>query len=110
MSFSSTSTASIDYYMACTNPSIFSRNATLPVPLEMRLTSYKRHPILPQLQSDIDKNYSQSPSICSSECSKTLRIPRPYEGMNITHVTGLTDAQKSTLKMLGAIDKMAAEL
>jgi hypothetical protein len=35
---------------------------------------------------------------------KTLRIPRPYEGMNITDITGLTAAQKSTLKMLGAVD------
>jgi hypothetical protein len=35
---------------------------------------------------------------------KTLRIDRPYEGMNITGVTGLTDAQKSTLKALGAVD------
>jgi WD40 repeat protein len=39
------------------------------------------------------------------ECIKTLRVPRPYEGMNITGVTGLTEAQKSTLKMLGAVDK-----
>jgi WD40 repeat protein len=39
-----------------------------------------------------------------SKCIKTLQIPRPYEGMNITSVTGLTDAQKSTLKMLGAVD------
>ncbi len=108
MSFSSTSTASIDYSAACTNPSIFSRNATLPVPLGMRSTSYnKRHSILPQLQGDRDKNYSQSPSICFSECIKTLRIPRPYEGMNITHITGLTDAQKYTLKMLGAVDKLS---
>ncbi|AFZ19075.1 WD40 domain-containing protein [Allocoleopsis franciscana] len=35
---------------------------------------------------------------------KTLRIPRPYEGMNITDIKGLTAAQKSTLKMLGAVD------
>jgi WD40 repeat protein len=35
--------------------------------------------------------------------SQTLRIPRPYEGMTITDVTGLTEAQKSTLKTLGAI-------
>ncbi len=42
---------------------------------------------------------------CLSECIKTLRVPRPYEGMNITGVTGLTQAQKSTLKMLGAIDE-----
>mgnify|MGYP005840425829 CR=1 FL=1 len=40
---------------------------------------------------------------CLNECVKTLRVPRPYEGMNITGVTGLTDAQKSTLEMLGAV-------
>jgi WD40 repeat protein len=47
--------------------------------------------------------FSKSP-VCFGECFKTLRIPRPYEGMDITDVTGLTEAQKSTLKMLGAID------
>jgi hypothetical protein len=35
---------------------------------------------------------------------KTLRSDRPYEGMNITGVTGITDAQKATLKALGAIE------
>ncbi|MGL5064814.1 MAG: NB-ARC domain-containing protein [Microcoleus sp.] len=35
---------------------------------------------------------------------KTMRSPRLYEGMNITGVTGLTDAQKSTLKALGAVE------
>jgi WD40 repeat protein len=40
----------------------------------------------------------------TSECLKTLRPPRPYEGMNITGVTGLTEAQKATLKVLGAIE------
>ncbi|MCC5661378.1 hypothetical protein LC608_31380 [Nostoc sp. XA010] len=30
--------------------------------------------------------------------------PRPYEGMNITNTTGLTEAQKATLKALGAIE------
>ncbi|MDZ7953401.1 NB-ARC domain-containing protein [Nostoc sp. DedQUE09] len=38
-------------------------------------------------------------------CLKTLRSYRPYEAMNITKVTGLTEAQKSTLKDLGAVDK-----
>ncbi len=38
------------------------------------------------------------------DCLQILRVPRPYEGMNITGVTGLTEAQKSTLKMLGAGD------
>jgi WD40 repeat protein len=40
----------------------------------------------------------------TGECLKTLRSDRPYEGMNITGVTGLTGAQKITLKALGAID------
>ncbi len=39
----------------------------------------------------------------TGECLKTLRATRPYEGMNITGVTGLTEAQKATLKALGAI-------
>ncbi len=40
----------------------------------------------------------------TGECLKTLRPDRPYEGMNITGVTGLTEAQKSTLKALGAVE------
>ncbi len=40
----------------------------------------------------------------TGECLKILRVPRPYEGMNITGVTGLTEAQLSTLKALGAVE------
>ena len=40
----------------------------------------------------------------TGECLKTLRAERPYEGMNITGVTGLTEAQKATLKALGAVE------
>jgi len=40
----------------------------------------------------------------TGECLKTLRAPRPYEGINITGVSGLSDAQKSSLKILGAIE------
>jgi WD40 repeat protein len=40
----------------------------------------------------------------TGECLKTLRPPRPYEGMNITGVTGLTEAQKAALKALGAVE------
>jgi WD40 repeat protein/DNA-binding SARP family transcriptional activator len=40
----------------------------------------------------------------TGECLKTLRADRPYERMNITGVTGLTEAQKATLKALGAIE------
>ncbi|MCC3600631.1 MULTISPECIES: NACHT domain-containing protein [unclassified Microcoleus] len=39
----------------------------------------------------------------TGECLKTLRADRPYEAMNITGVTGITQAQKATLEVLGAI-------
>ncbi len=38
-------------------------------------------------------------------CIRTLQIKRLYEGMNIIDAVGLTDAQKNSLKMLGAIDE-----
>ena len=41
----------------------------------------------------------------TGECLKTLRADRPYEGMNITGITGLTEAQKATLKALGAVEE-----
>jgi WD40 repeat protein len=41
----------------------------------------------------------------SGECLHTLLAPRPYEGMNITGVAGLTDAEKESLKALGAVDE-----
>lgn len=37
-------------------------------------------------------------------CLQTLRAARPYEGMNIRDATGLTAAQRATLKALGAIE------
>ncbi|UBF25774.1 NACHT domain-containing protein [Kovacikia minuta CCNUW1] len=37
-------------------------------------------------------------------CLHVLRSDRPYEGMNITGITGITEAQKMTLKALGAIE------
>ncbi|MBW4659063.1 MAG: hypothetical protein KME15_10335 [Drouetiella hepatica Uher 2000/2452] len=36
-------------------------------------------------------------------CLQTLRAPRPYEGMNVTRLSGLTEAQQETLRELGAI-------
>ncbi|MGH7453161.1 MAG: WD40 repeat domain-containing protein, partial [bacterium] len=44
-------------------------------------------------------------NIQTGECLKTLRADRPYERMNITGVKGLTEAQKATLKALGAIEE-----
>jgi WD40 repeat protein len=40
----------------------------------------------------------------TGQCLKTLRSDRPYEGMNITGISGITAAQKSTLKALGAVE------
>lgn len=37
-------------------------------------------------------------------CLKILRQLKPYEGLDITGVTGLTQAQKASLKLLGAIE------
>ena len=42
----------------------------------------------------------------TGECLKTLRADRPYEGMNITGVTGLTEVAIATLKALGAIESV----
>ena len=40
----------------------------------------------------------------TGECLKILRAKKPYEGMGLTEVTGLTKATVETLKMLGATD------
>ncbi|NJM18363.1 MAG: NACHT domain-containing protein [Richelia sp. SM1_7_0] len=42
--------------------------------------------------------------IKTGECLKTLKSDRPYENMNITGIKGLTDAEISTLKALGAVE------
>ncbi len=52
--------------------------------------------------------------INTGKCLTTLRANRPYEGMNITGVTGLTEAQRVTLHALGAFSlgetgKLSAE-
>lgn len=42
--------------------------------------------------------------VSTGECLKMLRSNRPYEGMNITGVTGLTSSQRATLLALGAVE------
>ncbi|MBW4453594.1 MAG: hypothetical protein KME55_13295 [Nostoc indistinguendum CM1-VF10] len=39
----------------------------------------------------------------TGECQNTLRNDRPYQGMNTTGITGITEAQKASLKALGAV-------
>jgi WD40 repeat protein len=41
---------------------------------------------------------------------QTFRSERPYERMNITQVKGLTEVQKSTLRLLGAIEEEGQEI
>ena len=44
------------------------------------------------------------------ELLRTLRRDRPYERLTITGVKGLTEAQKATLRALGAIEEIALPL
>jgi WD40 repeat protein len=46
----------------------------------------------------------------SSEHLQTLRRDRPYERLNITGVRGLTEARKTTLQALGAIEEGESRL
>ncbi len=41
----------------------------------------------------------------TGDCRDTLRAEKPYNNMNIKGVKGLTEAQKSTLKALGAVEQ-----
>jgi WD40 repeat protein len=41
---------------------------------------------------------------------RTLRRDRPYERLDITGIRGLTEAQKATLRALGAVEKEAVSL
>ena len=42
----------------------------------------------------------------TGKCLKVFKSPKPYEDMDITGVTGLTEAQKANLKTLGATEKI----
>ncbi len=44
----------------------------------------------------------------SGACLQTFALPGPYQGMNIAHATGLTMAQRETLKLLGAVEEEKA--
>ncbi len=45
-------------------------------------------------------------NIKTMECCRILRAERPYEGVNITGVIGLTKAQRSRLTTLGAVERI----
>ncbi len=45
----------------------------------------------------------------TGQCLQTLQADRPYEGMNISGVTGITEAQKNSLIALGATIEQSIE-
>jgi hypothetical protein len=48
-------------------------------------------------------------NVGTGECVNMVRN-RLYEGMNITGITGLTEAQKATLRALGAVEDSVAKM
>ncbi|MEZ4736521.1 MAG: hypothetical protein R3E79_56260 [Caldilineaceae bacterium] len=40
----------------------------------------------------------------TGKCVHTFHAPVPYEGMNISGVTGISAAQRAALKALGAVE------
>jgi WD40 repeat protein len=62
------------------------------------------HPQLPILASGSLDGTIKVWDVTTGVCEAMLRAERPYEGMNITGATGLTDTERSTLIALGAVD------
>jgi WD40 repeat protein/transcriptional regulator with XRE-family HTH domain len=60
-----------------------------------------------RLASCGDDNTIQVWDLQSGEQLQTLRRDRPYERINITGIRGVTEAQKATLRALGAIEHAA---
>lgn len=69
-----------------------------------RVFSVVWHPGGQMLASGSEDETIKLWDVQTGKCLKTLRTDRPYEGMDITGVTGITEAQKVTLKVLGAIE------
>jgi WD40 repeat protein len=62
-----------------------------------------KHPILASGDED---GLIKLWDIRSGDCLQSLTASRPYEGMDISGITGLTDVQKATLRALGANDTL----
>ncbi len=61
--------------------------------------------ICPNLASDSDDETIRLWSVKTWECLNVLKVDRPYEGMTITGVSGLSEAAIANLKALGAIEE-----
>ena len=77
-------------------------------PQSSLLREEQEYPLLPILEATRGKTEDEvgyvGGNVKTGECLKTIRDKLPYEGMNITGVTGLTEAEKVTLKALGAVE------
>ncbi|MBD2128515.1 NB-ARC domain-containing protein [Microcoleus sp. ZQ-A2] len=104
LSHSSTLVTPREYNTTWMSTSISSAKVTLALSLGMTPIEGEYQLGLTPRKGTINTRQTQNSQDSFSARIKTLRIPRPYEGMNITDITGLTAAQKSTLKMLGAVD------
>ena len=71
--------------------------------------SLKRSPDGQRLVSCGDDGAINVWELESGEHLRTLRRDRPYERLDITGIRGLTDAQKASLRALGAIEDTAVD-
>jgi len=75
------------------------------------LVGHTREVLFLVFGSDGDTLISSSPdgsiriwSASQGQCAKVIETPRPYAGMNITAIQGVSPALKKSLKILGAVD------
>lgn len=67
--------------------------------------SLNLNPNAPTLLSSSQDETIKCWNLTTGDCWQTLRVLRPYEGMIITNATGLTEAEMTTLRALGAIEQ-----
>ncbi len=70
---------------------------------EREVWSVAFHPQTLELFSAAQEGTIKRWNVATGQCVQTFQEDRPYDQMNIEGVTGLTDAQKSSLVTLGAI-------
>jgi WD40 repeat protein len=70
---------------------------------ENRIWSVDYSPKLNMLFSCSEDETIKLWDIHALKCIKTLKIPKPYEGMSIKCVSGLTEAALKTLRVLGSV-------